>query len=534
MRFDAAERLLERYRNDNFDPGCISGQDGYYFAALVDAGSRVVLGTDVLGMFPLYYWAQGEVFLFGTSPELFRAHPHFRAEPCLYGVASILLVNHITGGRSLYKDVFRSTPGKYLSWSANAGVTEHAGNPLLMSDRGFGLSYESTKSRVAETLNAFHQKLSALSDLKVFLSGGQDSRLVAGYVDKHIHRDGVEAISLGARGDQELAYARMVSRRLGWKHRYADVEPDQYPVFASRQLRLESLQGPFASFDTSTAQKLFSSTSGPFISGYFGDLVIGDRHINTSLDPATGEFSFVTLLKRLGAYGFPVDDTVELLSTGFGNERKFAGEVIDNLHESWTAIDGYNFQKAWLFQALNRQRFHIGSIAWRLSLGAWHINPYLARPLLETVSQMPLSYFSSRRVQAELIKTEFPALATIPLDRNSGQPDYLVRTATRRFLDGLPTLSDLSWRLHRAVEQRRERRYYFRTYDFNGPGWRSIRRAADPLRAQASTLLNPDALARLLPPADSNPKFKDGIIDSSKTKTLTGLVLWNGLEHMKP
>lgn len=532
MRFDAAERLLERYRNDNFDPRCISGQDGYYFAALVDAGSRVMLGSDVLGMFPLYYWAQGEVLLFGTSPELFRAHPHFRAEPCLYGVASILLVNHITGGRSLYKNVFRSTPGKYLSWSANAGVTEHAGNPLLMSDLGFGISYESTKSRVAETLNAFHKKLSALSDLKVFLSGGQDSRLVAGYVDKHMRRDGVEAMSLGTRGDQELAYAKMVSRRLGWKHRYADVEPEQYPIFASRQLRLESLQGPFASFDTSTAQKLFSSTSGPFISGYVGDPVMGDAQIYHAFSKKTGTFDFDSLLSNIGQYGFPLNDTLDLLGSSEG--QCAARNVLEAMRDAWNSIEGFPFQKAWMFRMTNRTRFHVGSIAWRLSLGVWHIQPYIHRPLLEITAAIPLDYLRDRRIQAEIIKSEFPALATIPLDRNSGQPDYLVRTATRRFLDGLPTLADLSWRLHRAVEQRRERRYYFRTYDFNGPGWRSIRRTADPLRAQASALLNPDALARLLPPADSNPKFKDGIIDSSKTKTLTGLVLWNGLEHMKP
>jgi len=523
----AAQRLLQLNSRDVRDLRCVSGQDGYYLAVLVDDSPRIALGTDVLGEFPLYVWSKGDVLLFGTSPELFKSHPLFKAEPNPYGIASILLINHISGGQCLYKEVSRSTPGKYVDWTPNRGITEQTANPLQISDAGFGLSYPETKARVAACFNTFHEPLRILPKVSIFLSGGQDSRMVAGYMGRYLPRANVTAVSLGRSSDQELQYARKVSGVLGWRHRYEDVEFEQYPDLARRQLRLESLQGPFASFDTSTAQKLLADQAAPFLSGYIGDPVMGDAQIYHAFSSKTGLFSFDTLLDNIGQYGFRVPEIRELLS-GQGGENAVEA-VVSELKQAWDRIDGLPFQKAWMFRMTHRTRFHVGSIAWRLSLGAWHIQPYISRPLLELIASTPLGYLKDRRMQAEIIKSEFPRLAVLPLDRNTGRPDYLIRTPFRRFVEGLPTLADISWRLHRYVEQRHEKRYYFRTYDFNAPGWQSVRREAERYRAQAGTLLNPDALNRLLPPADSTPAIRDGIIDSSKTKTLVGLVLWNGL-----
>lgn len=148
------------------------------------------------------------------------------------------------------------------------------------------------------------------------------------------------------------------------------------------------------------------------------------------------------------------------------------------------------------------------------------------------MASVPLNYLKDRRIQADLIRRDFPRLATLPLDRNAGVPDYLTRTAYRRFVEGLPRLSDVSWRLHRLLSSRVEKRYYFRVYDFNGAAWRNVRRMAETYRAAASPLLSPEAVQKLLPSPDTTVAFKDGIIDSAKTKTLAGIVLWNGMEQI--
>lgn len=176
-------------------------------------------------------------------------------------------------------------------------------------------------------------------------------------------------------------------------------------------------------------------------------------------------------------------------------------------------------------------RFHVGSIIWRLSLGAWPLLPYIDRGLLDAVSSMPLNYLSGRRIQADIIKREFPRLATLPLDRNAVGPEYLVTPLYRKFL---PPVSELSWRLYQFLERGRERRYYHRIFNFNNPGWQDVRREAERYRHQAGKLLSPEAVNRLLPAAGTQLHCKNAVLDFSRTKTLAGLVLWNGMNFGQP
>lgn len=528
----AAETIVHACLSDLEGPRTLAGQDGFYLALFYDGHAEISLGTDALGMFPLYFWARDDVLLFGTSPELFKHHPLFAIAPDPFGVASVLLLSHISCGRTLYKNVFRGTPGKYLSWNATTGTQEKSGNPITLSENIFNSSYRDTRDSISSLFDEYSKNLSIATNGKIgmLLSGGQDSRLIAGYLGKSYSPENVCAISIGGGEDQELAYAKAVASRLHWRHQYDDIEPDSFLSFSETQIDLESLQGPFASFHNNTAIELLAKNTDSICSGYFGDLVMGDRHILAAQDPKSGEFSFSALFRRINAYGFSANEVALLLGEEEGSDGSVAMEVIASLESQWNCIEGHNFQKAWLFQALNRQRFHIGSIAWRLSLGAWHRVPYLSRLLLDTVSGMPLNFFAQRRIQADIIVKNFPDLARIPLDRNSGEPGYLVKGHARKFIDGLPSLSDVSWRLHKFFKKDRENRYYFRVYDFNGKGWKAIREKADDCRESSSTLFQRRQLDLLLPSATQNVEFHDGIIESSKLKSVVGLLLWSAVQ----
>jgi asparagine synthase (glutamine-hydrolysing) len=524
MASDAAERLLQHTKNDPKNLSYISGQNGYYLAVLFYDEPRLAIGTDPLGLFPLYYWTTQDICMFGTSPELFRLHPSYAARPSLYGIASVLLINHISDGRSIFDDVHRADLGHYVEWTPDDGVREISANPIRMSDTSFNVPYDACLERVFFCLDSFHKTLAGLPKTDIYLSGGQDSRTVAGYMRKHLSQGAVRAVSLGQRGDQELRYARKVSRVLGWRHRHCDVEFEKYPWFATSQLRMESLQGPFASFDTRTALPLLGERGGPFFSGYLGDPIVGDGQVANAISPATGEIEFETLFKTINGYGFQLSDAARLMPSRAGREA--LEEVLHNLRRDWNHIDGYRFQKAWLFAMTHRVRFHVGSIIWRLSLGAWPLLPYYDRSLLDAVTSMPLAYLRRRRTQVDIIKQEFPRLATLPLDRNAVGADYLVTPLYRKFI---PPISEVSWTLYRLLERGRERRYYHRTYDFNAEGWRLVRQDAERYRQQAKHLFDADALDKLLPPAHSTPHYENAVRDASKTKTLLGLVMWYGM-----
>jgi asparagine synthase (glutamine-hydrolysing) len=73
-----------------------------------------------------------------------------------------------------------------------------------------------------------------------------------------------------------------------------------------------------------------------------------------------------------------------------------------------------------------------------------------------------------------------------------------------------------------------EPRYYYRMYDLNGPGWRAIRRLAEPHRETLSDLFDVKALREYLPPPEDTIEMRDTIVDGSGRKLLLGLMLWRG------
>lgn len=530
---DAALRLLAT-NSKNDDYADISGKNGYYFAVVAEEYGRLILGTDVLGYFPLCYWSKDDVFLFGTSPELFKSHPLFDAKPNPQAIASLLLVSHITGGQTIYKGVRRSSPGYLLDWRPGRAPQEKSANPLVLTDTGFSRSFVDIQEEFADIFDSYLVPLRACPHIDFYLSGGQDCRLVAGYAGKHLSPESVRAVTVGRNSDMDLDFARNVSKELGWSQRVKDVEEQLFPQFAVSQIQLESFQGPFVNFSNATGRMLLAENDAPFLSGYAGDGIIGDKFIMSAFSRKSGLCCFDAMFESMNRYGYSQAEVVRLIAP-IGSQADVE-DVIDGLHHEWDSIQGYPFQRGWLSHLRYRNRLHAGSIVWRLSLGSWPLLPYIDRRLLDLAAGLPLNFLKDRLIQKSIIIRDFPALARLPLDRNSWESGYLVKSKKHLLLEGLRSMIKISWRLG-AFFDRLERvgktKYYFRIYDFNGAGWQAVRKAVEPYRPQCGNLLDPKAVDDFLPQAGTKTPFKDGIVDTWKTKTLAGLVLWNGLEAKK-
>lgn len=528
---DAALRLLKNTNGRNGGYAQISGKNGYYFAVVAEECGRIVLGTDVLGYFPLCYWAKGDVFLFGTSPELFKIHPLFEVEPDPQAIISILLVSHISQGRTIFKGVRRNSPGYLLDWQPGSAPQEKSANPLVLTDAGFSRPYADIQEEVSAIFDSFMKPLQACSRVDFFLSGGQDSRLLAGYAGKHLPENSVQAVSVGRNSDMEVKFAQNVSRELGWSHRIRDIEQLLFPQFAESQLQLESLQGPFVNFSNSTSRSLLAESDSPFISGYAGDGIIGDKFIMNSFSTKTGMFCFDALFESMNRYGFSQSEVVQLIAP-IGSKADVQ-DVIDGLRHEWEDIHGYPFQSGWLYYLRYRNRLHAGAIVWRLSLGSWPLLPYLDRRLLDLVAGLPHNFLHDRRIQKDILIRDFPRLAQLPLDRNSWEPGYLVKPKKRLLFEGIRSMIKVSWRLGTVfdrLQRRGKTRYYFRTYDFNGPGWQAVRQNVESYRQHCGNLFDPKTVEKHLPAAGVNTVVKNEIVDTWKTKSLAGLVYWNGLD----
>jgi len=496
--------------------------DGFYAALAYDPHAGLLAGADIFGRFPVYYADAGDALLVGSSPELFRHHPSFRREFDPMGLVGILLTNGLVEGRTLWKGVRRLGAGSLLSARAGGAAREVLQYEMPLTDRHFGEPFARHVEVIAAALDrAVRRHVPRHPRPLMLLSGGLDSRTLAGFLDAQ----GISplAITRGLRDDIEMRCATRVARHLRFEHLASESDPADDLGDARTRARWEHLASGFSGTGGWGSHRLLRTLGAAVVSGYSMDWIIG------GYAPTTPDLSFETFFGYQNRWGLRPALLQRLLRRErFGDAVRETMAAIERRYRSYSDLE---FRRALCFALYHRQRFHIGGHAWSESFGAWPIVPAVDMGVLAVAGGMPASTLDERRLQIELVRTRFPDLARLPLDRNSYNMD--------------PLLPSLAWRVRRRVMRRAariartlaperpprvERRRYYRQYDINGPGSRSIRAAAEPLRRLSDEYFDPAVFDELVPPAGARLEFKDGIVDPAGMRSLLGFLHWLGHE----
>ena len=491
------KQLRELWRPDAGPSGWRTW-DGFFAAIVFDPQGGVVAGADLLGIFPLYHWSDGEVLLVASSPEPFQYHPAFRRSLDPAGLVGVMLTNGLFRGRALWKGVRRLQPAHFLSFRRGSVPTESADPSLTPSPKRRDSSQLSLSEQLDTIDGAFRRAIRRHSPAGdpcgVLLSGGLDSRLVAGY----LHRQGTRlvALTLGVPSDIEMKCARRVTRELGIEHRTGSVPFELYPVFAETMAsRWEHLANGGEVIFNWGIRAFLHSFPARIANGIPLDWLVGGSY-DYGVEPGQLSFDHGFALK-INSRGFSPALLARLLRC-----EVFGGLVPDILEEMRADCDSLAeepLRRFWHFFLLHRGRFSAGAAAWQLSFGSWPMMVSLDRDLFTTITGLPLVTMADRKAEEALLCRQFPALARLPLDRNGYLTTPLLAGPVRRFVDRIPSYVRTRW-LAPRMGPRYERRYYYRTFDLNNEGWAAVRRLAEPWRDGLKALFVPEVLDEILPP----------------------------------
>jgi len=498
--------------------------DGYHAAVTYDAERGLTLGSDLIGMLPIYWWTSSEVTLAGSSPEFFRLHPCFRSSIDAEGLAAMLLVMYSVDGRTPLGGVRRLAAGHLLRADGRSAPREVENYRLPLSRAYHEMPFSAQVELLHEVLtDAMRRHLPASEPCALSLSGGRDSRLVAGLLERQGRK--VTAATFGEPDDMEMRCARAVARATGFTHRTFPLEVDgagKCGDLHATWFHCTTGFGSLAHWDSAARMRELPARMA---TGYVMDPIVGGTHAMWAYDRASRRMSFDAFFARINAHGVGQDVLRSLLAgRGQGDLVDAAVAMIRRSYEAYSDVES---QRAWCFDIHHRQRFHVGNPPWLFSFATWPVQPAVDRRVLEVAGGLPLATLAERRAQDEVLRRYFPRLAELPLDRNSYDTEPLsprVRYLATRYIG--ERLAPLAGPFSRRQRGGRERRFYYRVFDFNGPGWQAIRRLAEPHREKLGALMDLDRLNEYLPPPGVELRVKNGIVDSSGRKMLVGLMLW--------
>lgn len=519
-RIEAAELLDLRRPGVESPAPCF---DGFHAWARASADHGIAVGADPLGLFPVY-WGQprSDVLLVASTVGIIGRHPEVSGELDPRGLAGLLVTNGLLEGRTLLRGVRRLAPGRVLDWAPDRPATERNAYRPEPGPRSGGRTWPDLAGEADAVLEDAVRRHLAGRPSATFLSGGLDSRMLTGYAC------GVAevgpAVTLGAPSDLEVRCAARVAEALGLNR----IRVDQRPAEIASGAKIEA--GPkLLSDGMSGAHGWTLALRGvelppAMLTGYLGNAVLAASHVDWAQAPEDGTLSGTTFATALNRWGVPVR-TLRRISRPWFREQGLE-PTLDHLEDRLLPPASSLDHRLWISYLQHRQRFHVGSQMWRLSFASWPVAPVVDRAVLDTMGSLPMAAFRGRRLQLHLLRNRFPALARLPQDRNSWNTLPPEPTTTDHVFHALERRLRQSRAGRWWMRRRGERRYFYRVYDLDSPGWRKVRRAAEPGRSSLDDLFDMELVTEdYLPPPDRDVDLDDAIIDAAGRKLLLGLML---------
>lgn len=497
--------------------------NGFYAAIVYSIENGLTVGADLLGIYPVYYWANDDVVLVGSSAELFKYHPLFTRQLNPQGLVSILLTMHIFDGQTLLKGVKRLEAGCILSYEPGKSVREETQYKIRLSMDHYDLPFSAHIDILGNAISdAIIRHTPTKKNYSLLLSGGLDSRMLAGFLaEKNVNFD---AITMGIDSDIEMNVANQVAKSMGVGQSRIEVGYDEYAKCALAQAKWEHISNGFNDILNWGFCPYLANKNESLIMGHSIDAVVGTRYINWAYSTTTRKMSFDSFFSNVNKWAIRPELLKQLL-----NNDIFSCDMIDEtvhkIKDVYNNFSDIESQKVWCFNIYNRQRFHVGGSAFAMSFGSWPVMPAIDRKLLECAASIPAASIAERHAQTELLCSRFPKLAKLPIDRNSYDTTPLRPRV--RYLAVQEIYKRLQKMFGHSRNGKAEHRYYYRIYDFNNNGWQSVRREAEPYREKMYGIFNKDVFNELLLEPDEQANLQDKITDASGLKLLTGLMLWS-------
>jgi asparagine synthase (glutamine-hydrolysing) len=215
------EAILHAY--EQFGADCVTHFRGMFAFAIWDSEKRQLFcARDRLGIKPLYYFFDGQLFAFASEIKALLAHPAISA--CFESelLSEYLSFGYVSGERTLFRGIRKLMPGHHLTFAPDGREPVIRPYWRIPTEKPANRKTDAEWIRECRELLEESVRLRLMADvpLGMFLSGGIDSSAIAALMQRMVSEP-VKTFSVGYAEAEfsELGYAREVATRIGTDHR---------------------------------------------------------------------------------------------------------------------------------------------------------------------------------------------------------------------------------------------------------------------------------------------------------------------------
>jgi asparagine synthase (glutamine-hydrolysing) len=195
----------------------INGQ--FAFCIFDNAKNIFFLARDHFGIKPLYYYCNGNKFIFGSELKVFLKSD-IEKQISQKALDYYLLFGNTPSGQSILENVKKVLPGSYIIYDlTEQKIKESRRYWTLTFSQGQSLSENEIEEQIVRRLDQ-SVKMQLISDvpLGAFLSGGLDSSIIVALMRKYVKDLNTFSIKFDVPGYDESQYAKIISDKFQTNH----------------------------------------------------------------------------------------------------------------------------------------------------------------------------------------------------------------------------------------------------------------------------------------------------------------------------
>jgi asparagine synthase (glutamine-hydrolysing) len=411
-----AELLMELYRKEVFKG--LLNLNGIFTIALWDKEEKVLrLISDRYGFCKLFYWVSSERILFASEYKAIIWHEGFSKE-----IDEMALTNFMTLGYSLEDKTFL----KNIRLLPQATVATFERGGRLTMEKYWDYTFHSEEDPVwgeeayidqfAEILmRATERQIDSSEAIGLALSGGYDSRTLAGILQKSHFKSRIKTFSYGHSFACDVKYGKEIARTLGFKHSYLPIESTYLREYAEKFVWLmEGTVNCLNAHMLVTYPFIQENSVNTIMSGFLGDNLCGSgkRYIKTVIGRTDDEAIIRGIYENQTDLMKEEDTALYMKRDIYEKNKAKTFEMIRTRYFQCPTKNRY--YRSRYFGMHERQRRYTSFNLYVFDFVAKVASPFLNLEFVEFIHHVPPVLLIFQNLYRKMIVKHLPKVASIP------------------------------------------------------------------------------------------------------------------------